>query len=378
MTQTVPTPPLAVGDIVVTEHEHVGGWVAAQVTAVDPKHQTVALLDLDWSGPEPADVADLGAVQPLRLTHQAWRNELSHRIADWTLPPGHRTIGRLPPLAGTAQMWSGWNLGDQLLRQRVWDAGDHSGLVPGEWRGTPADFDQESAVQPTMRSLHMRGIGELDCARLVETFPGLRHLVLDGDLGVLTNAGALNGLTGLRQILLIDLFGMTAADVLDPDRLPDLEALELAGIPKEYAAATRARWRGLDDRTELMVSRARTPEWLRENRDNPLRDWEGDELIRPAASRASLKQWRLTRRAVLEALEAADGRVAERLEQVGREYGEAFNALDERYGFIDTDVREELLLALAELVRQLEEDLGRSLPEAGEALVRGVDAVRKW
>ena len=64
---SVPPRPLAPGDVVAAFCEALGEWAAAQVTDLDPRQETAGVLDLDWSGPEPASVSDLGRPAALRL-----------------------------------------------------------------------------------------------------------------------------------------------------------------------------------------------------------------------------------------------------------------------------------------------------------------------
>ncbi|GAA3432783.1 hypothetical protein [Kutzneria kofuensis] len=58
------------------------------------------------------------------------------------------------------------------------------------------------------------------------------------------------------------------------------------------------------------------------------------------------------------------------------EYGEAFNKLDGRRPFIETEEREELFDALDHAVSQAAGD--RDLAWARERLAAGVDSVRDW
>jgi hypothetical protein len=60
--QSAPPRPLAPGDVVATFCEELQQWTAAQVTDLDIDTGTAGVLDLDWAGPEPTTLADLGAV----------------------------------------------------------------------------------------------------------------------------------------------------------------------------------------------------------------------------------------------------------------------------------------------------------------------------
>lgn len=92
---------------------------------------------------------------------------------------------------------------------------------------------------------------------------------------------------------------MAAADCLQPDRVPALELLGLHDIPDDYAAAMRARWRPqIPGGTQVEITGARTPEWLAENMDNPLREWDGRARISRARFATATAQYKATRRAV--------------------------------------------------------------------------------
>jgi hypothetical protein len=67
-----PPRPFVVGDVAAVYSEPLGAWTASQVTGIDAANKAAAVVELDWSGPEPVSVADPGDVQPLRLTHHSW------------------------------------------------------------------------------------------------------------------------------------------------------------------------------------------------------------------------------------------------------------------------------------------------------------------
>ncbi|WP_119726666.1 hypothetical protein [Thermomonospora amylolytica] len=382
----VPPRPIAPGDLVAAFSDALGEWTAAQIIRLDPVNETAGVLELDWSGPEPGSVADLGDVSPLRLTHHSWNGTLSYHDCPWVLPRSHKVIGALPLLHDRpSNAYGAWRLGDQLARQRRWDGGVRQD--PAEpWRAeyTGAEIDrllaEPAAPRPDIRELHVRGVTSLDCGRLVERFPHLTDLHLHGDLGLLTAAERLNELTSLRSLHIVDLFGMSGDDRLLPHRVPALETLCLSGVPAEYATAMRSAWRPeIPNGTYVEIRRARTPEWVAENRDNPLRDWDGRANISRAAYGKAVAQYKATRRAVMAVLsdDPADDRVA-RLAEIGREYGEAFNRLDRRTGFIETVEREELFDALDHIVQEAEDALGLDLTWARDSLASGADSVRDW
>lgn len=375
-----PPRPIAAGDIVTGYGDRLGEWTAAQITGIDPHRHTVGLLDLDWSGPQPTSVGDLGTLAPLRLTHHAHSGGLAHINVSWVRPRHVEIIGRTRVLVDRPAMSFGseWKMGDQLARQRRWDAGDTRTDTSGALRVTAAALG--TAVEPAapVWNLAVHQIDRLDCLDIVHRFPALTSLRLAGSLGMLANAQRLTELRGLRSLSLFDVYGMTATDCPRPENLPALANLALHGVPAQYARAARTHWSPeIANGTELTLSRPRTARWIADNRDNPLRDWEGREHISSARYRAAVSQYRATRGAVLEAL--ADGDTESSLVGLGRDYGRSFNELDgTRRPFIETDERDELVEALAAMVTFAETALGRSFPDAAHQLRTGLEQVRDW
>ncbi|MYX38977.1 MULTISPECIES: hypothetical protein [unclassified Streptomyces] len=385
--QTAPPRPLTVGDVVAAPSRELGEWTAAQIVRLDAGSQTAAVLELDWSGPEPSSAADLGDVAPLRLTHHSWNGGLSFCNKEWVLPRSHKVVGAMPLLHDKpSNCWaSGWHLGDQLARQRRWDSGvreDPVATWKAEYTGDTLNelLSRRTPPRPEIEHLTIRDIDSLDCARLVQCFPGVSWLRLHGRLGTLSGAGELNRLGSLRRIGIAELFGMTEQDRLRPQHVPELEWLDLYSVPAAYASAMRSTWRPeIPAGTYVSVLRARKPEWVAENRSNPLRDWDGREHIGAATYRKAVAQYRTTREAILHVLaeEPADVWSA-RMEEVGRAYGEAFNKLDRRPGFIETVEREELFDALDHIVKEAEALQGRALKDVGDSLISGLESVRDW
>lgn len=379
-----PPRPIAPGDIVARFADELGEWSAAQITDLNPASKMAGVLELDWSGPEPISVGDLGRVKPLVLTHHAWPGKPSHTNYPWVLPRSYKVIGSLPLLLAhpSSSYSSGWNVGEQLAMQRRWDRGDRdvSGL-PSEIKLAGSEFDAYLVNSPAadLRSLRLDDVQVLDCDKLVNAFPGLTDLVLIGKLGHLENAQSLNRLSSLKAFGVSNLFGMTGSDCLVPRAVPALEWLVLNSVPREYGSAMRTAWAPeLAKGCFTAITALRSPEWLAENIDNALRDWDGREHISQAKLRKSVAQYKMTRRAVLAALTDPPADLKARLIELGREYGAAFNKLSQRDDFIETEEREELFAALAAIPRS-----GASLSEeaaiqAQKWLVQGVEEVRDW
>jgi hypothetical protein len=360
-------------------------WTAAQITDLNSSWKTAGVLELDWSGPEPTSVKDLGRVSPLALTHHAWIDKTSHTNYEWVLPRSYKVIGSLPLVrkAHSDSYSTGWNLGMQLAAQRRWDHGDHeSSGSPGDMKLKGSEFDAFLGEhrRRDIWALMIEDAKELDCAHLVEALPGLRRLILRGTVGRLENADQLNRLSHLKALAISSLFGMTKSDVLLPARVPNLEWLALHDVPREYGAAVRSAWAPeLAKGCYTGVSGLRTPEWLVENLDNPLRDWDGREHIGAAKFRKSVAQYKTTRLEILAAIaDAASADLKARLLELGREFGQAFNKLAKGDDFIETEEREELFAALTAIPNASGSLSGEAANEAGDWLAQGLDETRNW
>ena len=363
-----PPRPIVPGDVVAAFSEYLGEWTAAQITNLDPGHQLAGVLHLDWSGPEPMSVAELGEVVPLSRTRGTFG--LAHCHYEWVLPRSYKVIGALSPLHDELpnSYAFGWGMGLDLALERRRQQGDESkwsDLWAKRITGTelddplagPADPDEET------RRLTVLAVESLDCARLVEQYPTLTGLTLIGPV-TLSSASSLNELTSLKHLRLSDAFGMVEADCLLPRRVPALESLELVSIPAEYATATRRFWRPEEPQGVcLRVAKPRKPQWLAENLNNPLRDWDGRGQVSATIYKKALTQYRATRRAVLAVLASGDSAdvLTPRLVELGEQFGEAFNELDKRAGFIETVEREELYDAI---ITEAGAESGAALPWA--------------
>jgi len=382
---TSPPRSIAPGDVVACFADELGEWTAAQITNLDPSSKAASVLDLDWSGPEPSSVADLGPITALVLTHHAWDRKTSHTNYEWVLPRSYKVIGSLPVIRASPSnsYATGWDVGMQLALQRRWDRGDHSGTGwPGKVKLTGSELDSfliENRRHDTW-ALTVEGVEVLDCARLVAASPGLHQLILSGTLGRLENAGALNRLSALRQLGVGNLFGMTKSDCLLPTAVPSLEWLVLRSVPREYGSAMRSIWGPeLKKGCFSAISALRSPEWLAENVDNPLRDWDGREHISASDLRKSVAEYKATRRAVLAAMaDPEEVDLKARLTQIGRDYGNAFNELARRTEFIETVEREELFAALMSITSGPDESSMENAKAASEWLAQGLEETRDW
>lgn len=321
-------------------------------------------------------------LKPLVLTHHTNTGRVSHCNFEWLLPRGYKRLGTTELLhSRNSNVHSaGWRIGQQLALQRRWDSGDPT--APDDVRTwTHAEFRSATAAGSTgpVWNATITDIDFLDCQDLTQALPNVRHLNLMGNLGTLINAGALNQLSRLRCLGVQDLFGMTEADCLLVSSAPDLQFLGLHSVPAEYAAVMRRVWKAeIPHGTFVEVRSPRKPEWVAENRDNPLRDWDGRENISAVRYRKAVSHYKKARRAVI-ALLSTPGDERAGLIQIGRDFGEAFNQLDgTRSPFIETVEREELFASLEAAVAAAELELGKEFGTARDHLHEGVNQVRSW
>lgn len=381
-----PPRPLTPGDVVVTWHVDLGEWAAAQVTSLDVDEELADVLDLDWSSPtRPESLADLGTLRPLARRAGSWDGQRSHCHYPWVLPRSCTVLGTAAPLttSSSQSFGLGWGVGDALHWERLaasgradWEDDPAQLSIRGAELVVPADVDAS-----TVRRLYVTGVERLDASVLVAAFPHLTELRLHGELSEMINAVALNRLSGLRELMVTGYFGMTAADHVTVASAPELEHVDLHNVPHEYATAMRRVWRPeAANGTYLSVTGARRPDWVAENRDNPLRDWDKRQGVSKRAYQRSVAQVRKTRRQILDALDGAPGDRTAALERIGSEYGEAFNAIDEatRDGLIMTEEREELYDAVVGLLDAAAAERGLDVTAERQALIDGVDATRDW
>lgn len=257
-----------------------GEWTGAQVLAT--AGQTVEVVDLDWSSPvEPRSVAELGELVPLmdpRGRHD--RARPAQLNVPRELPRSFTVLGAAAQLdLPRCHSYGSWSLTcgfllDEARRQRA-------GASQWPWlvRCDHADLDHRvgSGRRDDILALHLFRVGETDCAEIAGRFPKLVQLVLAGcgdqfqpysgpDHGVLRNVSALNGLHDLEVLRFEHVYGMTAADLPQPDSLRRLDSLTMTGIPADFAQAVRSAWRPLvKSGVALSVRQARSKEWLAEH-----------------------------------------------------------------------------------------------------------------
>ena len=380
-----PQPPRQIrpGDVVAAFSNELGEWTAAQIIALDRRERTADVVDLDWSGPEPSDVAELGEVKPLREIGSAYSR-------DWVLPRSHKVIGNTPLLRRPSGWFAqGWHTGQalhELRMQSIDPYWDRTRLVTrlAETRLhqllDDPDFTDHDSIRLELGSGPVTG-PVVDCDRLVTAFPNLVSLTVWGVMGRLTQAVALNRLTALRSIELEEVFDMSATDCLDPAVMTRLESIEMRNVPADYAAAMRRAWKPeVPKGVYLSITGARQPEWVAQNMTNPLRAWDGREGISPRRYAKARAAWTHTTATILAALVQdlpLDAR-RQRLEELGQAFADAFEKVNARSGFIETQERDELLDGLTNLIGAAPTAEGVDRQDAIDTVLHAVNATRSW
>jgi hypothetical protein len=127
--------------------------------------------------------------------------------------------------------------------------------------------------------------------------------------------------------------------------LYELRELDFDSVPKEAGLYLKKHWKGKLDR--LSVTHLRDEGWLKDNLENPLRYWDGNEFIPRAAYQSARKCYKDTRKQLLETTDKKE------IEEIVRRYTRYFNKLNDRYEeFIETEEREDIFMAMQRLYEE--------------------------
>ena len=211
------------------------------------------------------------------------------------------------------------------------------------------DADLRDYGLSDVHNLAVFKIKELDLGEIPLLFPELRELGLWGKPGIINNLEALEKLHFLRDLIIQDSFGFSAEDMKVLERISELRSVDLYSVPKEAGMTVRKTWKGKLDYLE--VKRLRSDDWLKENLENPFRDWDGSEFVPAAAYKKTIQQYKKTKKQ-LEQVSTKEEAVA-----AAKEYGLRFNRLNRQYDqFIETDEREDLFHVLESLYEDFLKD----------------------
>lgn len=174
-----------------------------------------------------------------------------------------------------------------------------------------------------IRELGLDDIAELDMEQVLGQFPEVESLHITGKPGCVTHMEAVGGLQGLDE----------------------LRELDFDSVPREAGLYLKKRWKGKLDR--LCIAHLRDGEWLKENLENPLCHWDGNEFIPRAAYQSARKCYKDTKKLLCQTVDRAG------IEEAVSRYTEHFNKLNRRYGeFIETQEREDIFMSMQKLYEE--------------------------
>ena len=200
----------------------------------------------------------------------------------------------------------------------------------------------------------------VDVDMVAQRFPWLTQLTVRGKPGLASNLASIARLERLQEFNAYELFGYGPDEFPAPAQMPALSSLHLASLPADAAKAIKARYKkaaalGLD----LSVTRPRKPEWLAENLDNPFRDWDGREHIAVAYARKAAQAYKKLLAAARTIDADTDGAAAQAIgRQMVADYVAVFNQIERRSSVIETVERDEIYVALEQVLTQVQQRAG--------------------
>ena len=202
--------------------------------------------------------------------------------------------------------------------------------------------------------LSLSAMPAVDFDVVAQRFPALTDLTVWGKPGLASNVASIAKLTRLQEFTADELFGYGPDDFPAPAQLPALSSLCLTSLPLDAAKAIKASYKkaaalGLD----LSVTRPRKPEWLAENLHNAFRDWDGRAHISAAYAKKAAQAYKklLATARTLDGVSDAESAQAMAHEMVTAYVG-VFNQIERRSSIIETVERDEIYVALEQVLTQ--------------------------
>ena len=127
----------------------------------------------------------------------------------------------------------------------------------------------------------------------------------------------------------------------------------MTSLPETAAKAAKQLWKGKAG-MDLRITKPRKPEWLAQNLGNPFRGWDGAEHIPVSAARKAANQYRKTRSQLMK-LAAEPGEDAQAQAQA-LDAVAAYTQTSNKMGFIETEERDEIYMALRGILDALPGD----------------------
>lgn len=204
---------------------------------------------------------------------------------------------------------------------------------------------------PNLYGLHGILLKDFDLSGISSIHPNLKELRLWGAPGNLRNFSAVSQFRELTNLSTYDLFGFSAADIPTQEQMPELKWFWMTSLPDDAAKAAKQLWKSKSG-MDLRITKARKPEWLAQNLDNPFRGWDGAEHIPATAAKKAASQYRKTRSQLMKlAAEPGEDTQTQALDVVAA-YTRTFNKMR----CIETEERDEIYMALRDILDALPGD----------------------
>lgn len=255
-------------------------------------------------------------------------------------------------LTGVKELWLNEHVFLEITgsapKDCVIHAGDGGSGHCVEFHGTYLKYPSLNRLS----GLYCTGVKEIDFEKLYGDYPELETLRLWGGPGYIRNFASIKKFRRLKEFSTNDLFGFTAEDIPAPEEMENLVWFWMSSLPDDAAKEVRRLYgkrktQGLD----LRIEKARKPEWLAENLDNPFRSWDGEEHIPASSAKRAASQYKKTRKKLLELAGGQEPDVLQSALDAVSEYVRTFN----RMRFIETQEREDIYEALCGILDMLQE-----------------------
>ena len=121
----------------------------------------------------------------------------------------------------------------------------------------------------------------------------------------------------------------------------------MTGLPEDAEKCIKKLYnKRKNEGMNLSVTQARKPEWIKENMDNPFRDWDDSDYISPSSAKKAIIQYKKTRNELLALNVQNDPEAQTKAIAAVEEYTKTFN----RMRCIETDERDLVYEVLCSII----------------------------
>ena len=220
-----------------------------------------------------------------------------------------------------------------------------------------------------LTELHLDHIQNYSLHDIPLRFPCIMWLLLSGKPGFIRDVNEITKLPELEKLAFWDLFGFSADEFPRPESLPELRSIFLESVPAETGKIIKKLYKGRIQ--EVLTRKLRSVEWLHENLNNPLRNWDGNEFVPKSKYNKSVALWKETRRRMMEEASHAELDMSA-VKRIAIDYVEGFNKLDRRSQFIESEEREDIFKAFEQILNET------GLSDFKEEIMQFIDEKRNW